>query len=148
LDFAIAVYPDCQPRSARELDGLLRLYENHTGEVKMPVCDHCRGSVESSFRFCPWCASPLRLKIVEYFPADQTIDTSTEGLRVSRYFGEHTHSRFSIWSAGRTEAVVSLDAEETDRLGHFLVPPRGHPRHLLRAALHRNVRVLRDTIMR
>ena len=113
----------------------------------MPVCNHCRERVEPGFRFCPWCAAPLRLKILEYFPADQTIDPGTEGLRVSRYFGEHTHSRFSIWSAGRTEAVVSLDSDETDRLGRFLLPPPGRSNELL-ATLHRNVRALRDTIRR
>jgi hypothetical protein len=112
----------------------------------VPTCEHCRGNVELGFRFCPWCAAPQRLKIVEFFQADPTIDTASEGLRVSRYFGDHTHSRFSIWSAGRTEAVVSLDSDESDRLGRFLTPPTADPSNVWLSAVHRNVRALRDAI--
>ena len=33
----------------------------------MAECAACGGRVEESFRFCPWCASPQRLKLVEFF---------------------------------------------------------------------------------
>ena len=133
---------------AHVLTGRRVLDDNRLEDVKVSTCDHCGARVEPGFRFCPWCAAPQRLKIVEFFPADPTIDTTSEGLRVSRYFGDHTHSRFSVWSAGRTEAVVSLDSDESDRLGRFLSPPAADRANVWTSALHRNVRALRNAISR
>jgi predicted amidophosphoribosyltransferase len=69
-------------------------------------CASCRGQVEERYRFCPWCAAPLR---------------------VSRYLAEEKerrHVRFSVWNSGgqtpRAQAAVSLTEEEAARLSAFL----------------------------
>ena len=86
----------------------------------MTACPYCAGEVEGAFRFCPWCAAPLRRKLVEFFrahPRDEGM-----ALRVSRYV-EEGQVRFSVWSAaGVAEAAVSLDEAEATRLGAFLRP--------------------------
>ena len=89
----------------------------------MRQCAQCRGAVERTFRFCPWCAQPQRSKLVEFFLAHPGIERDHgKALRVSRYFGTETrHVRFSVWNeAGEAEGAVSLTDAETDRLRRFL----------------------------
>jgi hypothetical protein len=94
----------------------------------MRECASCRGEVEERYRFCPWCAAPLRLKVVELFPPHPLVDgDAAKALRVSRYLAEEDerrHVRFSVWSAGdrtpRAQAAVSLTEEEAARLAAFL----------------------------
>jgi hypothetical protein len=91
----------------------------------MTACRQCGGSVEAAHRFCPWCAAPQRSKFVEFFRAHPLIDDS-RALRVSRYFGpepKDRHVRFSVWTADRAEAAVSLPEEEAGRLSRFLAMP-------------------------
>src|SRR5712691_2090119 len=88
----------------------------------MHSCAHCGGSVERRFRFCPWCAMPLRRKLVEFFPAHPR--DAGKALRVSRYVNEDPHVRFSVWDeTGRVEGAVSIDELEAARLARFLRPP-------------------------
>ena len=99
----------------------------------MAECAGCGGKVEDSFRFCPWCATPQRLKLVEFFRGHAVTERDRgKALRVSRYLGpdpEERHVRFSVWSgAGVAEAAVSLDERETARLRRFLGFPRAVPR--------------------
>ena len=91
----------------------------------MAECTGCGGRVEESFRFCPWCAAPQRLKLVEFFPGHPVSDRDRgKALRVSRYLGpqrEERHVRFSVWSEeGVAESAVSLDESEAARLELFL----------------------------
>jgi len=91
----------------------------------MRECPQCGGEVEGRFRYCPWCASPQRRKIVEFFGAHPRIEGDAgKALRVSRYLDE-SHVRFSVWDeSGEAEAAVSLDEQEATRLATFLAPPR------------------------
>jgi hypothetical protein len=84
-------------------------------------CPQCQERVEVTFRFCPWCAAPLRRKIVEFFPAALEVPGDHgKALRVSRYV-EERHVRFSIWSeSGVVEGAVSISDEEAARLGRFV----------------------------
>jgi hypothetical protein len=91
------------------------------------ACGQCGGPVERRYRFCPWCAAPQRLKIVDFFRAHPGIKQDRgKALRVSRYLGalDERHTRFSVWDeSGRTAratAAVSLDDEEAARLARFL----------------------------
>jgi hypothetical protein len=90
----------------------------------MPVCGSCAGEIEGRFRYCPWCAAPVRLKLVEFFPARPFPGEIGKALRVSRYFpddGEEGHVRFSVWNeTGMAEAVVSLDEADALRLAEFV----------------------------
>jgi hypothetical protein len=94
----------------------------------MHSCKRCGGSVGDAFRFCPWCAAPQRVKLVEFFRGhDPEIESHERALRVSRYLEDQAvegHTRFSIWSASQAralaEAAVSLDEAETARLAGFL----------------------------
>jgi hypothetical protein len=99
-------------------------------------CAGCGGKVEESFRFCPWCAAPQRLKLVEFFPGDRR-----KALRVSRYMGpkpEERHIRFSVWSdEGVAEAAVSLDEGEAMRLRAFLGRVPATRRRSRRVAIRR-----------
>jgi hypothetical protein len=74
--------------------------------------------VEGRFRYCPWCATPQRLKFTELFVGDRG-----KGLRVSRYLAER-QVRFSVWDESgekmRASAAVSLDEDEAARLAGFL----------------------------
>jgi hypothetical protein len=89
----------------------------------MRECAGCGGTVESVYRFCPWCAAPLRLKLVEFFRGHREIDGG-KALRVSRYLSPSRHVRFSVWldsaDGAQAEAAVSLDDEEAERLARFL----------------------------
>jgi hypothetical protein len=101
----------------------------------MRTCAGCGGNVEGRFRFCPWCAAPQRSKIVDFFrPAE--FDAG-RALRVSRYVHDG-HVRFSVWNEeGVSEAAVSIDDAEAERLAAFLAPgcaPRS-PIDRLREAL-------------
>jgi hypothetical protein len=98
-------------------------------------CGGCGGSVEERFRYCPWCAAPLRLKLVEFFRPHALISLDVrKALRVSHYLepGPAAHIRFSIWTetddGARAEAAVSLDETEAARLASFLRPARPAPR--------------------
>lgn len=86
----------------------------------MAACRRCGSKLEAEFRFCPWCAEPQRRKLVEFFRAHPR--DGAKALRVSRYFGEDPHVRFSVWNErGVAEAAVSLDEQEAERLGRLLV---------------------------
>lgn len=85
----------------------------------MRVCADCGGELEAAFRFCPWCASPQRSKLVEFFRAHPR--DRGKALRVSRYLSDEPHVRFSVWSVdGVAEAAVSLEEDEAGRLSLFL----------------------------
>jgi hypothetical protein len=102
----------------------------HTLPVQ--ACRQCGGGVEERFRFCPWCAAPLRRKLVEFFPAHRR--DAGKALRVSRYLDEDPHVRFSVWDeSGRVEAAVSIDELEAGRVARFLRPRA--PRQSTLAAL-------------
>ena len=92
----------------------------------MRVCAECGGELAAAFRFCPWCAAPQRLKLVEFFRGLAVTERDRgKALRVSRYLGgPERHVRFSVWSGeGVAEAAVSLDEEEAGRLRRFLATP-------------------------
>jgi hypothetical protein len=103
----------------------------------MPDCERCGSPVDRRFRFCPWCASPQRLKLVEFFRAHPKIAADRgRSLRVSRYLGPdeaERHVRFSVWceepTRARAQAAVSLDEREAERLAGFLL--LGAPRRRL-----------------
>ena len=76
-----------------------------------------------AFRYCPWCAAPQRLKLVEFFRSRHTEDAG-KALRVSRYLHDELderHVRFSIWADDRVQAAVSLEDDEAERLARFLL---------------------------
>jgi hypothetical protein len=94
------------------------------------ACAHCGGEVEERFRFCPWCAAPLRRKYVEFFRAHPR--DGGRMLRVSRYVDDDPHVRLSVWDeTGRAETAISVDELEAARLAHFLRPPRPQRRKTL-----------------
>lgn len=84
----------------------------------MAACRRCGGTLEATYRFCPWCAAPQRQKLVEFFRAHPR--DGGMALRVSHYFGDEPHVRFSVWDDGVAQAAVSLDEDETRRLARFL----------------------------
>jgi hypothetical protein len=87
----------------------------------MERCAQCGGETASAYRYCPWCASPQRRKLVEFFRG--TDADSRRALRVSRYLPER-RVRFSVWDeTGCVRAAVSLDEDEAARLGAFVTPP-------------------------
>jgi hypothetical protein len=102
-------------------------------------CAGCGGTVEEEFRFCPWCAAPQRLKLVEFFQGFPVGERDHgKALRVSRYLGPKRHVRFSVWSEeGVAEAAVSLDESEVTRLRAFLSLPRARRRASRRVAARR-----------
>ena len=87
----------------------------------MRECGVCGKDVRDRYRFCPWCGTPQRRKVVQFFPASSAVDDeSGKALRVSRYLRDR-HVRFSVWDdTGAVEAAVSLDDDETARLALFL----------------------------
>ena len=116
----------------------------------MRECAACGESVSASYRFCPWCSTPLRLKLVDFFRAHPDIEANRHrALRVSRYLGggdDERHVRFSVWNEdGRAESAISLAEDEASRLAHFVLgqPAGGHAR-----ALDSVVRQLRLTTRR
>ena len=90
----------------------------------MGRCRACGGAVERQHRYCPWCAAPIRLKLVEFFRPHAEIGGQARVLRVSRYLGgdsDQRHTRLSIWTDDdRVAAAISLDEDETRRLSGFL----------------------------
>lgn len=94
--------------------------------VPVHECRQCRKSVADRFRYCPWCAAPQRMKVVEFFaPHPDVTADSSKGLRVSRYFGDEDNPaqlRFSVWSPGSVDAAISLTEEEATRLANFIAP--------------------------
>jgi len=113
----------------------------------MRSCGRCQGPVQPTYRFCPWCAAPQRLKLVEFFrPHPRVPADAGRSLRVSRYLGpaaEDRHVRFSVWSAvgerAEAEAAVSLEEDEAARLARFIAQP---DRRGLRSLLERAYRVI------
>ena len=101
----------------------------------MRRCAGCAGEIRDEFRFCPHCGTPLRTKIVEYFSGHPEVGDG--GLRVSRYLTQPRHVRFSIWRSERAEAAISLDPEETERLGRFLLATAPSPRQRIARMLAR-----------
>jgi hypothetical protein len=97
-------------------------------------CSRCEGWIEDSFRFCPWCAAPQRLKLVEFFVSSRRIEGDEgKALRVSRYLADR-HVRFSIWKERQAVEAVSLDEAEAERLAAFLTAPSAPRERLRRAA--------------
>ena len=84
----------------------------------MTACAACGRESEASYRFCPWCGTAQRRKIVEFFRAYPA--KSGRALRVSRYYGEDPQVRFSVWDDGVAQAAVSLDEEESRRLAAYI----------------------------
>ena len=108
----------------------------------MRVCVECGGELEAAYRFCPWCATPQRRKLVEFFRAHPRDDG--KALRVSRYLTEDPHVRFSVWSAdGVAEAAVSLEEDEAERLAAFLAAPSPKRERLTRVLRRRAAAYLR-----
>jgi hypothetical protein len=93
-------------------------------------CRSCGKNVEGEFRFCPWCATPLRRKLVDFFRAHERDHGSA--LRVSWYLDENPQVRFSVWDEdGRAAAAISLDEAEAKRLGALLTRRAvGRPRSI------------------
>ena len=92
-------------------------------ERPVPQCPSCAEPVDRRHRFCPWCAAPLRRKLVEFFAPHPEIDGDAVALRVSRYLGGESgqrHTRLSIWDDERAVSAISLDDGETRRLARFL----------------------------
>jgi hypothetical protein len=84
----------------------------------MTACAHCGREGEASFRFCPWCGTAQRRKLVEFFRPHP--NSAGRALRVSRYYGDDPQVRFSVWDDGVAQAAVSLDEDESVRLAAFL----------------------------
>jgi hypothetical protein len=82
------------------------------------ACAACGKDAEARFRFCPWCGTAQRRKIVEFFRAHP--NSSGRALRVSRYYGDEPHVRFSVWDNGVAQAAVSLEEDESRRLAAFI----------------------------
>jgi hypothetical protein len=98
------------------------------GAPQVPDCPSCAQPVESRHRYCPWCAAPLRSKLVEFFAPHPLIGGHARALRVSRYLGgepSQRHTRLSIWDTDRAVSAISLDPGETRRLGRFLTEAAG-----------------------
>ena len=97
----------------------------------MHTCRACGNGLEDRFRFCPWCATPQRSKLVEFFaPHPDVPDDHAKALRVSRYFGDDetpSQVRFSIWNVDSADAAMSLTEEEAAKLAGFLAPPVRRP---------------------
>jgi hypothetical protein len=92
-------------------------------------CPHCEREVAVEYRFCPWCAEPLRLKLVELFRGVD--EDEHRALRVSQYLQEG-RVRFSVWDeTGTARAAVSLDEGEAARLGAFVAPRRSRGQTLV-----------------
>jgi hypothetical protein len=103
-------------------------------------CPQCGGEVDVEHRFCPWCATPLRVKLVRFFSPHRGVAADRgKALRVSYYVGapaEEQHVRFSVWNEeGVAEAAVSLSPAEARRLAAFINNPCGTPPSRLSALL-------------
>lgn len=77
----------------------------------------------AEYRYCPWCATPHRRKLVEFFKGADA--ESGRALRVSRYLPER-RVRFSVWDeSGQVRAAVSIDEDQAARLAEFVAPLSG-----------------------
>jgi hypothetical protein len=89
-------------------------------------CRHCAKPVEDSFRFCPWCATPQRTKLVQFFaPHPDLPEEQAKALRVSRYLGSRDQEpqvRFSIREADAVRSAISLAEDEALRVAAFVAP--------------------------
>ena len=86
----------------------------------MERCAHCGRETAVEYRYCPWCATPQRSKLVEFFKGADA--ESGRALRVSRYLPER-RVRFSVWDeSGQVRAAVSIDEDEAARLAEFVAP--------------------------
>jgi hypothetical protein len=95
----------------------------------MAQCPHCERDVAVEYRFCPWCAEPLRRKLVELFRG--VGEDEHRAIRVSRYLAEE-RVRFSVWDeTGTARAAVSLHVDEAARLGAFVAPRRSRSQTLV-----------------
>ena len=98
------------------------------------ACAACGNQVPGTYRFCPWCAAPLRSKLVEFFHPHPAFAGEGGGraLRVSRYLGggpDERHVRLSIWDDESTaESVIPLEEAEAERMARFLLEPAGAAR--------------------
>jgi hypothetical protein len=97
------------------------------------VCAGCGQTISGRYRFCPWCAAPLRSKLVEFFHPHPAFEgEGGRALRVSRYLtgdGDERHVRLSIWDDESTaESVIPLEEAEAERLARFLLEPAGRAR--------------------
>ena len=95
----------------------------------MVCCSSCHGEIDAAHRYGPWCATPQRRKLVEFFRGADP--GAGRALRVSRYLPERL-VRFSVWDeTGTVRAAVSLDDEEAARLADFVAggsrPPARPP---------------------
>ena len=63
---------------------------------------------------------------MEYFRGHP--DVGDGGLRVSVYLTEPRHARLSVWRGEEAQAAISLEPEESGRLGRFLLSA-GRRRH-------------------
>jgi hypothetical protein len=93
-------------------------------------CPSCAEPVDRRHRFCPWCAAPLRRKLVEFFSPHADIPGDAVALRVSRYLGgdgDERHTRLSIWDRERAVSAISLDDAEAARLAAFLADRSPQP---------------------
>lgn len=84
----------------------------------MAGCTSCGREIEARFRFCPWCGSVQRRKLVEFFRAHS--NSAGRALRVTRYVADDPHVRFSVWEDGVARAAVSITDDEARRLAEFL----------------------------
>ncbi|MDX6487369.1 MAG: hypothetical protein QOF43_2522 [Gaiellaceae bacterium] len=88
----------------------------------MPACAACGRDCEARFRFCPWCGAEQQRKLAEFFKPHA--NSPGRALRVSRYYGDDSQVRFSVWDDGVARAAVSLDDEEARRLALFIAKSR------------------------
>lgn len=111
-------------------------------------CEHCHGDLDEVFRFCPWCASPQRTKLVEHFRGHPLIETEPLGLRVSRYLADTRHVRLSIWDDDHALAAISLEEREAARLAAFLTLGVGRRETSFAASLRTSADALRAELER
>ena len=96
------------------------------------------------FRFCPHCGTVQRMKLVEYFPGNDSLGDGV--LRVSVYLEPPQHVRLSIWKGEAAQAAISLDPWEADRLVSFLQSHRVTRTRRIEAALQHSLRALGDSL--
>ena len=85
----------------------------------MQACGRCGNRIDGRYRFCPWCAAPLRSKLVEFFRPHAEIEADQgRALRVSRYLGSapaERHVRFSVWDkAGVAQSCLLYTSDAAD----------------------------------
>jgi len=95
----------------------------------MAECSACGRPRETVWRYCPWCGTAQRVKLVDFFRPHPLLESDrAKALRVSRYFGDaedERQVRLSIWhelegDRAQADAAISLDVGEAARLAGFL----------------------------